>query len=220
MKRRIRRLKFFLRIFSLALAIYALITMVYTLKHFFNTRDHKVVVRNISAGGEPVTRGPWFKESRTWPTVLLMATSGITLLLNVIIVVAYIKSVETANTTAAYFTYVSYVITAIHVGMWIPTAAAYRAGKNGEDLWGWSCSPKAAQIQAAFLGVVDFKRSCHLQTSAWASSVAEALLLIMMFVLWWWEYRRLKHKRDLQSHHSIALNETRWSKLIPTGHKR
>jgi hypothetical protein len=141
-----------------------------------------VVVRNISAGGERVAPDPWFKESKTWQTILLMSTSAVTLLLNLVVVVAYFKSVGTANTTAAYFTYVSYIIAATHVGMWIPTAAAYKAGKNGEDLWGWSCSIKAEQSQVAFLGVVDFKHACNLQTAAWSSSVAEALLMVLAFV--------------------------------------
>ena len=219
MKRQIRRMKFFLRVFTLALAIYSLVAMTYTLKHFFDTHDHKVVVRNISAGGQPVIRGPWFKESKTWPTILLMVTSAISLLLNVVVVVAYFKSVETANTAAANFAYISYIIAATHVGMWIPTAVAYRAGKNGEDLWGWSCSIKAEQIQIAFLGVVDFKRACHIQTAAWASAMAEALVVILTFLLLWWEYRRLKHRRDLQTYHSIRLKETRWSKMVPTGHE-
>lgn len=219
MKQQIRQMKFFVRMFTLALAIYSLVTMVYTLKQFLETRDHKVVLTNISAGGKPVVRGPWFKESKTWPTVLLMATSAITLLLNLLVMVAYFKSVGTANTTALYFTYVSYIMGATHLAMWIPTAAAYRAGRTGKDLWGWSCSAKAAQTQAAFLGVVDFQRTCHIQTAAWASSVAQALLMMLTFVLWWWEYRRLKHKRDLQTHHSIAVKETRWSKMIPTGHR-
>ena len=212
-------MKFFLRVFTLALAIYTLVTMAYTLKHFFDTRDHKVVIRNISTGGEPVIRGPWFKESKTWPTVLLMVTSAVSLLLNVVVVVAYFKSVETANTAAANFMYISYIIAAIHVGMWIPTAAAYRAGKNGEDLWGWSCSNKAEQIQTAFQGVVDFKRACHIQTAAWAAAMAEALLVILTLLLRWWEYRRLKHRRDLQPYHSIGPKETRWGKIIPTGYE-
>jgi hypothetical protein len=45
-----------------------------------------------------------------------MATSVITFLLNAIVVITYFKSVETANTTAVYFTYISYIITATHVG--------------------------------------------------------------------------------------------------------
>jgi hypothetical protein len=89
--------------------------------------------------------------------------------------------------------------------MWIPTVAAYRVGKNGEDLRGRSCSIKAEQVQIAFLGAVDFKRACHIQRAVWASVVTEALLVILTFLLGWWEYRRLKHKRDFRTHHSIPL---------------
>jgi hypothetical protein len=90
--------------------------------------------------------------------------------------------VETENTTAANFAYLSYIIAATRVGMWIPTAAAYRVGKNGEDPRGWSCSIKAEQVRIAFLEAVDFKRACHIQRAAWASVVTEALLVTLTFL--------------------------------------
>ena len=219
MKQRIRYFKFFLRVFTLALAIYSLVTMAYTLKRFIATRNYKVIIRN--SAGHVLVRGPWFKETKLWPTLLLATTSSLSLLLNLVVVIAYLKSVRTANTTSTYFTYVSYIISAVHVGMWIPTAAAYRIGKTGEDLWGWSCSEKAAQIQPAFKGIVDFERACNVQTSAWGSSLAEAFLMIFTALLWWWEYRRLKHQRDMQTHFTedFQMTENKWSKMVPTGHK-
>jgi len=33
-------------------------------------------------------------------------------------------------------------------------------GKNGHDLWGWACSPLAAQLQPTFEGVVNFDSVC------------------------------------------------------------
>jgi len=220
MKQRIRYLKFILRVFALALAIYSLITMSYTLKRFIDTRDHKVIIRN--SAGHVLIRGPWFKETKIWPTVLLATTSVLSLLLNLVVLIAYFRSVRTANTTSAYFTYISFSITATHVGMWIPTAAAYRIGKTGKDLWGWSCSEKAQQIQFAFKGVIDFKKACNVQTSAWGSSLAEAIFLIFTLLLWWWEYRRLKHQRDMQTHftNEYQLKESRWTRMVPTGHKK
>lgn len=212
-------MKFAVRVCTLIMATYSLVTMALQLKEFIDTQGHRVIIRN--SAGNVVERGPWFKESKLWPTVLLAMTSIISLCLSFVIVVAYFRSVGTANSSAAYFTYVSYIITATHVGMWIPTAAAYRAGKDGKDLWGWSCSEEAKQIQFAFHGVVNFERSCNVQSSAWASSMIEAILTILTVLLYWWEYRRLKHKREMQTHFSeqVDLKESRWTKLIPTGHK-
>lgn len=62
MKRRIRRMKFRLCIFILALAIHLPVTMVYTSTHFPETHDHNVVVSDSLAGSKPIVRSPWYKN--------------------------------------------------------------------------------------------------------------------------------------------------------------
>lgn len=44
--------------------------------------------------------------------------------------------------------------------VWIGVAIAYRAGRTGNDLSGWACSPSADKIQANFEGIVDFDKIC------------------------------------------------------------
>ena len=44
------------------------------------------------------------------------------------------------------------------------TAAAYRKGKDGTDLWGWSCTHEARVVlQPFFKDVVDFGVLCRIQ---------------------------------------------------------
>ena len=50
-----------------------------------------------------------------------------------------------------------------HIAVWIATAVAYRLGKTGNDLWGWTCSDKADQIQDQFQAVIDFNNFCNVQ---------------------------------------------------------
>ena len=52
-----------------------------------------------------------------------------------------------------------------HLIVWIGTTAAYRVGRTGNDLWGWTCSDKADSIQEEFAAVVDFSRFCDIQVS-------------------------------------------------------
>ena len=218
MKHRIRYLKFSFRLFSLAAAIYSLVSMALTLSRFYATVNLRAIIRDSS--GKVVTRGPWALQSKEWPTILLLSTAAVSLFLNVIVVAAYVISVRTANKTQEYFQYVTWVMAATHVGIWAPTAIAYRAGKDGNDLWGWSCSEKAKQIQPAFQSV-DFNYYCNVQSAASASSFLEAGLVILSLLLWMWEYKRLKHQREMGTKFSdhYQLRESRWTKMIPTGHK-
>ena len=52
-----------------------------------------------------------------------------------------------------------------HVAIWIGVSSAYRIGKDGNDLWGWTCSPKAQKIQGEFRDVINFERFCSIQVS-------------------------------------------------------
>jgi hypothetical protein len=108
--------------------------------------------------------GPWPKNPKLWPTLLLAVASGLTLLLTVGSVLSRIcrtlrKSSQIAKsrplvTTAKY---------AVHIGTWACVAVAYRLGKTGDDLWGWSCSDSADAIQKAFENDVNFSSLCKLQ---------------------------------------------------------
>ena len=51
-----------------------------------------------------------------------------------------------------------------HLAVWIATAVAYRVGKTGKDLWGWSCSTAAQDIQKTF-PEVNFDFLCSFQVS-------------------------------------------------------
>src|SRR6266536_1582142 len=151
MKARIRRLRAVLRITTLLLAIYMTVSMIITLNKYLSSR-------HVIRGG----RNAWAKQSTTWPTIPLLATSSITLQINAAVVVAYLKSIRAANRTHDYASWIGGGVFVAHMGMWIATAVLYRTGKTGHDLWGWSCDPKAKKIQPQFSDVVKFERYCNL----------------------------------------------------------
>lgn len=115
----------------------------------------RVVVR----GG----RTPWPKETKVWPTYMLLGASGVALGLAIFTLAFYCCSFERARRSWK-MQLVKNVVSAI---IWIGVSAIYRYEKstNGvdNDLWGWSCSPKALAIQAEFQDVINFQPLCRAQ---------------------------------------------------------
>lgn len=216
LKRRIRLLKFFLRLFTLILALYMIATMSLTFHKFFTTRNE---LRTVPGKGNTlITRGPWAKETKLWPTTVLLVTSSISFLVSAVVMAAYIRGIEAANAAHEYGSYLGVGVFAAHVSMWIAVAAAYRAGKGGEDLWGWTCDERAMDIQEQFAEVINFKRYCDVQTSSWITSLAQATLLLLSVAVYTWGYLRLRQQREMVNRFGEEVyehREGRWSRFIP-----
>ena len=133
-------------------------TMSITVHKYLSTRHHLV---RTPPHNQP--RNAWSKGTTVWTTVLLLTTSFVTVVFNLVVLVAYVRSVRAANVVHDWAGYAGFAVFGAHMGMWIATAVLYRTGKTGKDLWGWSCSDKAKLIQPDFEGVVDFAKYCRLQ---------------------------------------------------------
>ena len=134
-----------------------------TLSIFLRTND---IHRTLYLPPEPITRGPWHADSKSWPTYVLLVTSTISCLGTSVVVAMYLQSIKSANKANLWFSQMIYPIFAAHVAVWIGTAVAYRIGKDGTDLWGWSCTSEAQkELQPFFRDVVDFKLLCAIQVS-------------------------------------------------------
>jgi hypothetical protein len=121
--------------------------------------------RNIYIGG----RTAWAKNTKIWPTVMLFSVALITLILNLIILIAYLRSIKAANRVSTMSSIFGFLVFGGHVVVWIAAAVLYRYGKdtNGvsNDLWGWSCSEGADKIQETFQNVVNFDAVCNRSVS-------------------------------------------------------
>ena len=216
MKHRIRLLKFILRLATLLLALYMIATMSLTFRKYFNTRNTV-----IDVPGPTSPRGPWAKQTKTWPTTILLVTSTLSFIISAVVMVSYLRGIQAANVAHEYGSYLGFGIFAAHVGMWIAVAVAYRAGKDSNDLWGWTCDEKAMNIQKPFEKVINFKRYCDIQTSSWITSVAQAILMVLYVAVHAWGYLRLNHQRKMQAAFTPDVyehSEGRWSRFVPTKH--
>ncbi|MCJ1406791.1 hypothetical protein MMC19_000860 [Ptychographa xylographoides] len=195
LKRHIRLWKLVARIFTFLLAIYPLYSQALTLHKFLTTRDTIVNGRNA-----------WAKETTIWPTILLLSTSGATVLVSMIILASYLRGIRHANKTNNTVGTAGFVIEmGAHIAVWIATAAAYRVGKTGNDLWGWTCSTKAAAIQSEFEVVINFQSFCDVQSYAWILSIVQAVALLVTALVYFLAWRRFKHKQQMELETSMMV---------------
>ncbi|MCJ1484415.1 hypothetical protein MMC06_004586 [Schaereria dolodes] len=189
LKKNVRRFRLLSRVFTLLLSGYMTIVMAITLHKFISTRN--IFIEN---------RNPWAENTKIWPTALLLSTSAFTFLISTITVVSYFWGVSAANmTNDTVGTAGTVVEMAGHVAIWIGVSSAYRIGKDGNDLWGWTCSPKAQKIQGEFRDVINFERFCSIQSSSFGTSIAQAVLAIVTVVAYILAFSRMRHKGKLEA---------------------
>ena len=75
----------------------------------------------------------------------------------------YLKSIKAANKAVAQTGNMAYGLYVVEISVWIATAVAYRKGKDGVDLWGWSCTKQAEIIQPFYRDKVNFALFCRIQ---------------------------------------------------------
>lgn len=157
--------------------------MVYVLVKFYQTKD-------IPAPGR---ESPWAKNTTLWPTLLLLVSSLLTLLVDIgSMIAACCRKKKVENK-------ITWLGRTIKVAKWVAVFILYRIGKTSRDLWGWSCDDRAAAIQQFYVTNLDFhalcteqvsKKSAHLrraeandiQTYAWYFSIAETILSVVLMI--------------------------------------
>ncbi|MCJ1447709.1 MAG: hypothetical protein MMC23_008220 [Stictis urceolatum] len=194
MKIHIRLFKVVVRVLTFALSVFATYTQAAALHKFLTT---KTINRN--------GRDPWAKGTQLWPTYLLLTTSALTAIVSLITVLAYLKGIKQANKRATKLgTPVSVIEICAHSAVWISTTIGYRIGKTGQDLWGWSCSPKAQAIQEVF-PEVNFDFFCNIQGGSWIASIAQVFLTIVTGVVWGLTWRRHRQNKKIRIRQSLLI---------------
>jgi hypothetical protein len=150
------------RTFSTIISLLVFIPITITLHKFLQTRN---VFRTVNG----VSRTPWAHDTKSWPTIMYFTIALASLTLNLFILLGYLRGVRTANKANTVGTVYDWLILGLNLGVWIAAIVVYRLekDKNGvhNDLWGWSCSDAAEQIQGPFDGVLHFSSLCSVQVS-------------------------------------------------------
>ncbi|EME77796.1 uncharacterized protein MYCFIDRAFT_79060 [Pseudocercospora fijiensis CIRAD86] len=191
LKQRIRILKLISRISATILSAITFGFLLATIIKFLLTKDIYFEV-------DGVKRTAWAHNTITWYTYMYFSISAISLLLNTLILLAYIRSIRAANRVSTASTIWTWAITISHISIWIASVAIYRYGKepvNGKfrDLWGWTCSSTAKELQDV-LTSVNFQRYCNVQSSGWYSGLANVGMGVLGAVILGLAVRRREAK--------------------------
>lgn len=134
----------------------------------FETRDQTLTV-------DGAYRTAWAADTITWYTYLYFGVATVTLILNAAILASYCccgrgDGVRAANAAARVEGWWATLQHVAELCVWIASVAIYRYGREPDaegkfrDLWGWTCSAAAEDIQAQVTNV-DFGMYCQVQVS-------------------------------------------------------
>lgn len=162
-KYRIRLLRFISRVLAVLLSIAVVVPCTMTFIKYLETAN--TTHSGFNGEEQPI----WPEHRNLIYTYVYFGVSIVSMLLNAIIVVSYCHGVRRANSAATISTVWSTIIILAHISIWFAGVAIYRYGKHKvndkwEDLWGWTCS-KAAQDIQPFVKEISFEKYCNVQVS-------------------------------------------------------
>ncbi|KAK0111139.1 hypothetical protein ONS95_001515 [Cadophora gregata] len=136
-KRTIRVLRFISRLVSLILNAIMIGILSFALAKYYLTRNH-VTADNQKA---------WVTPATLWPTFMLLGIAAVTFCMNLITLCSYVCGVGAANKSQTITTTLGIILLAVHFVSWAVAAGLFRMAETGTDLWGYTCSSKADEIQ-------------------------------------------------------------------------
>jgi hypothetical protein len=135
---------------------------------------------------------------------MYFSVSLASVLINILILASYARGVKSANRTAIVGTVFTWGVLLADIGIWIATVVIYKYEKevteNGKhnDLWGWTCSGAAKQLQTTFKNEVPFDQYCNIQGAGWIAGLLQVGVLGLSTVIYFFVWRRGVTKRKLR----------------------
>ncbi|KAF2675232.1 hypothetical protein BT63DRAFT_450217 [Microthyrium microscopicum] len=202
LKTRIRRLRVLSRTLTTILSIGAFVPIAITLKTFLSTRGEFRDALNIGTG-LTTRRNAWSKGSKNWPTYMYFGVAATSLLLNACMLAGYLFSVRAANIASTVATLWEWLIMLGNFGFWLAGVIIYRTEKDkggvSNDIWGWTCSTGAQNVQDAFKDLIDFEKLCQTQSSSWYIGMIQVGSTIVTVVTFWFVFSRRSVKTRVKS---------------------
>jgi uncharacterized membrane protein len=132
--------------------------MVATAFAIFNATKHLPARNSLPA---------WANNTKVWPQVLVLSIACVSLLMSVIVMIAYARGGHhRAEKVAAYYTVFAVGFFIFSIIMWAVGAAVLNQSKaqnNNKDMWGWSCVDN--KRRHLFEEDVSYALVCRLQVS-------------------------------------------------------
>lgn len=145
---RVSRIRKISRMTSAVINIVMFAFMSFVISVFISTRHDEALGRSI-----------WPRSPKTWPTYMLLVASLLTMITSILLLLYYCLFPKRAAESWKVIV-LSY---AIHIILWLLVTFLYRLEKAISDLWGWSCTDIAKDLQAKGDIAVDFSKLCSIQ---------------------------------------------------------
>ncbi|KAI0911641.1 hypothetical protein F4824DRAFT_494849 [Ustulina deusta] len=189
LKYRVRLAKFALRGISFSCSL-IIISLVAASFHVFSATNHLA-----PQSGLP----PWAQGTQLWPQIVVLAVSGVNLLLCILIFFGYLRGGHRrAEKVGVYYTLFAvgwFIASSI---LWAAAAGILQFTRNNsgnKDLWGWSCvENKRAEY---FSQKVDYALVCRLQNWSLICALIEIVLDVFTITLYSIVFFRYITKRKL-----------------------
>ncbi|KAE8864986.1 hypothetical protein PTNB73_05874 [Pyrenophora teres f. teres] len=186
-KVRVRLAKIFLRGINFACSLIVL-SMVASAFAIFNATK-TLAPRN----GLPA----WANNTKIWPQVLLLSIACISLLMSIVVIIAYWRGGHhRAEKVAAYYTVFAVAFFIFSIIMWAVGAAVFNQSKaqnNNKDMWGWSCVDN--KRRHLFEDDVAYSLVCRLQNWALVCCIIEIVVEVLVIAIYGVVFYRFWSKR-------------------------
>ncbi|KAH8162364.1 hypothetical protein CIB48_g5870 [Xylaria polymorpha] len=185
----VRMAKFALRGISFSCSL-IIISLLATSFNVFRTTNHLAAQNGLPA---------WAENTKLWPQVLVLAVSGVNLLLCILIFFGYLRGGHhRAEKVGVYYTLFAvgwFIASSI---LWAAAAGILqftRDNSNNKDMWGWACvDNKRAEV---FSQKVDYALVCRLQNWSLICALIEIVLDVFTITLYSIVFYRYITKRKL-----------------------
>jgi hypothetical protein len=189
-KVRVRIAKIFLRGINFACSLIVL-SMIATAFAIFNATKSLAPRNNLPA---------WAENTKIWPQVLILSIACISLLMSVVVMIAYFKGGHNrAEKVAAYYTIFAVGFFIFSIIMWAVGAAVLNQSKaqnNNKDMWGWSCVDN--KRRHLFEDDVSYALVCRLQNWALVCCIIEIVVEVLCVIIYAIVFYRFWSKRKLR----------------------
>ncbi|KAK3677381.1 hypothetical protein LTR78_002919 [Recurvomyces mirabilis] len=205
-KNNVRVLRLVSRVLATILSAAPLAPLAMTIYKFLRTKDTYFTVNGQK-------RTAWAQDTHTIFTYVYFSAALVSFLFDLGVLLAYFRGVKKANAAAQVGKWWHKGLLVMEVCVWVGTAAYYRYGKvpvDGKfrDLWGWTCSHQAKELQAVITNV-NFARYCTIQTSSFYSGIAKVLTLLLTRMLYIGVLMRLRSKKKLAGAMAYQADEAK-----------
>lgn len=151
---------------------------------------------------------PWALNQQTWPQILLLCISCVSLFACLIIFWGYYKGGHRgAQKSSVYWTIFSVCFFIFSVIMWMVGAIVIQHAKNSgnnKDLWGWSCVNNARS--QLFQNDVSYDLICRLQNWSLVCAIIEIVVEVITICVYGIVFYRFYSKRQLRKTMEVRDN--------------